>query len=88
MIDQSVRGEAMLWYDEARTEMGMDNKRTLSPVVPHQNIVCTNESRRVGRTRTKQDRSQLARKSGGFANLVPRFEQPGQGHPDPLHQRR
>jgi hypothetical protein len=46
-IDQSARGDAIRRYDEARTEIGMDNKRTLSPVGPHQNIICTQESRRV-----------------------------------------
>ena len=88
ITDQSVCGDTILGYDEARTEIGMDNKKTLSPVGPHQNIIYTQESRRVGRTRTKQNDLQLVRKSGGFADLALRFEQLGQGLPDYLHRRR
>ena len=77
----------MLGYGEARTEMEMDSKRKLSPVMPHQDIICTHENKRVGRIRTQQDRPQLVRKSRGFTNLAPRFEQLGQGHPDSSHQR-
>ena len=44
-IDQLARGDAILGYDEARTEIGMNNKKMLSPVGPHQNIICAQESR-------------------------------------------
>ena len=73
---------------QARTEMGIANKRTLKPDKTRQQTRYNWRQIRTSRlTRAKEDRPQLTYQAWRLSNSMLRFEQSGHRRPDPFQQR-